>query len=248
MAHPTLRQQAVESGVKVVPLEAPAQLAFGRTLIDVLAPLSDYIPGDIPKNNDSLVLRIRYGSRSFLLTGDAERPIERRMIEENEVQPTDVLKVAHHGSRTSSTEDFLSAAHPAFAIISVGVDNSYGHPNRDVLERLTGHHAEILRTDQRGLVTQRLAEPAQCLVHVSQPLGHPFHRQAFDIGLRPHRKIHDHPAGFTEPVWLPHCFGNDQDVAEQDGGVKSEPPDRLERDLDGQVRRLGHLQKCMLFL
>jgi len=74
MAHPTLRQQAVESGVKVVPLEAPAQLAFGRTLIDVLAPLSDYIPGDIPKNNDSLVLRIRYGSRSFLLTGGAETP------------------------------------------------------------------------------------------------------------------------------------------------------------------------------
>jgi len=150
-----LRQQAVQSGVKVVPLEAPAHLAFGRAAIDVLAPLSDYIPGDIPKNNDSLVLRIRSGARSFLLTGDAERPIERRMIEENEIQPTDVLKVAHHGSRTSSTEDFLSAAHPAFAIISVGVDNSYGHPNRDVLERLGGHHAEILRTDRRGLVTVR---------------------------------------------------------------------------------------------
>ena len=151
----TLRQQAVESGVKVVPLEAPAHLAFGRAAIDVLAPLSDYIPGDIPKNNDSLVLRIRFGGRSFLLTGDAERPIERRMVEENEIQPSDVLKVAHHGSRTSSTEDFLSAAHPAFAIISVGVDNSYGHPNRDVLERLSEHHAEILRTDQRGLVTVR---------------------------------------------------------------------------------------------
>jgi competence protein ComEC len=150
-----LRQQAVRSGVKVVPLEAPAHFAFGRASIEVLAPLADYIPGDIPKNNDSLVLRIRYGSRSFLLTGDAERPIERRMIDENEIQPTDVLKVGHHGSRTSSTEDFLSAANPAFAIVSVGVDNSYGHPNRDVLERLSEHHAEILRTDQRGLVTVR---------------------------------------------------------------------------------------------
>jgi competence protein ComEC len=84
-----------------------------------------------------------------------ERPIERRMIEENEIQPTDVLKVAHHGSHTSSTEAFLSAANPAFAIISVGLDNSYGHPNRDVLERLSEHHAEVWRTDQNGLVTVR---------------------------------------------------------------------------------------------
>jgi competence protein ComEC len=150
-----LRDEAVRDGVKVVPLEAPTHFAFGRTSIEVLAPLPDYVPNDIPKNNDSLVLRIRYGSRSFLLSGDVEKPIERRMLEENEIQPTDVLKVAHHGSRTSSTEDFLSAANPAFAIISVGLDNSYGHPNRDVLERLTEHHAEILRTDQNGLVTVR---------------------------------------------------------------------------------------------
>jgi competence protein ComEC len=150
-----LRDEATRDGVKVVPLEAPTHFAFGRTSIEVLAPLPDYVPNDIPKNHDSLVLRIRYGSRSFLLSGDVEKPIERRMLEENEIQPTDVLKVAHHGSRTSSTEDFLSAANPAFAIISVGLDNSYGHPNRDVLERLTEHHAEILRTDQNGLVTVR---------------------------------------------------------------------------------------------
>jgi len=150
-----LRDEAARDGVKVVPLEAPTHFAFGRAAIEVLAPLPDYVPNDIAKNDDSLVLRICYGSRSFLLTGDAERPIERRMMEENEIQPTDVLKVAHHGSRTSSTEAFLSAAHPAFAIISVGLDNSYGHPNTDVLERLAEHRAEILRTDQNGLVTFR---------------------------------------------------------------------------------------------
>jgi competence protein ComEC len=150
-----LRDEAVRDGVKVVPMEAPAHFAFGRTAIEVLAPLPDYVAGDIPKNNDSLVLRIRYGSRSFLLTGDAEKPIERRMMEENEIQPVDVLKVAHHGSRTSSTEEFLSAANPAFAVISVGQDNSYGHPNRDVLDRLGEHHAAVFRTDERGLVTVR---------------------------------------------------------------------------------------------
>jgi competence protein ComEC len=150
-----LRDEAARDGVKVVPLDAPRHFDFGRATIDVLAPLADYIPNDTPKNNDSLVLRIRYGSRSFLLTGDVERPIEYRMLDENEIQPVDVLKVAHHGSRTSSTESFLSAVSPAFAIISVGVDNSYGHPNRDVLQRLGEHHAEVLRTDRNGLVTVR---------------------------------------------------------------------------------------------
>ena len=101
------------------------------------------------------MLRIRYGSRTFLLTGDVEKPIEYRMLDDNEILPVDVLKVAHHGSRTSSTESFLSAANPAIAVISVGTDNSYGHPNRDVLQRLGEHRAEILRTDLNGLVTVR---------------------------------------------------------------------------------------------
>jgi competence protein ComEC len=150
-----LRDEAARDGVKVIPMEAPRHFEWGGATIDVLAPLADYVPNDTPKNNDSLVLRIRYGSRSFLLTGDVEKPIEYRMLDESEIQPVDVLKVAHHGSRTSSTESFLSAANPAFAIISVGEDNSYGHPNRDVLERLADHHAEMLRTDRNGLVTVR---------------------------------------------------------------------------------------------
>jgi competence protein ComEC len=150
-----LRDEAVRDGVKIVPLDAPRHFEFGHASIDVLAPLADYVPNDTPKNDDSLVLRIRYGSRSFLLTGDVEKPIEYRMLDESEIQPVDVLKVAHHGSRTSSTEGFLEAATPAFAIISVGTDNSYGHPNRDVLARLSEHHAAVFRTDRNGLVTVR---------------------------------------------------------------------------------------------
>ncbi|MEI9971775.1 MAG: ComEC/Rec2 family competence protein [Ignavibacteriota bacterium] len=150
-----LHDEAVRDRVKVVPLDAPRRFVFGGATIDVLAPLADYIPNDTPKNNDSLVLRIRYGSRSFLLTGDVERSIEYRMLDESEVQPIDVLKVAHHGSRTSSTQSFLDAANPAFAIISVGADNSYGHPNRDVLARLADRHTEVLRTDLHGLITVR---------------------------------------------------------------------------------------------
>jgi competence protein ComEC len=101
------------------------------------------------------VLRVRYGRNAFLLSGDVERPIERRMLEDHELVPTDVLKVAHHGSKTSSTEEFLDAVQPAFAVISVGLDNSYGHPHPDVIERLRAHHAAIFRTDLDGLISIR---------------------------------------------------------------------------------------------
>jgi competence protein ComEC len=148
-----LRDRAARAGVQIVPFTAPAHFTFGGAEFDVLAPLPEYIAVGTPHNNDSLVLRVRYGARSFLLTGDVERPIERQMLAANEIRATDVLKVAHHGSRTSSTDDFLDAARPAFALISAGLDNSYGHPNRDVLDRLADHHTEVFRTDRQGLIT-----------------------------------------------------------------------------------------------
>lgn len=150
-----LRAKAEKAAVKIVPMAAGRQFAFGGAEIEVLAPAADYIPSDTPKNNDSLVMRIRYGARTFLLCGDAEKPIERRMLEDNEIAHADVLKVGHHGSHTSSTEEFLSAVSPEFAVISAGYGNSYGHPNRDILERLEEHHAAIYRTDENGLITIR---------------------------------------------------------------------------------------------
>ncbi len=150
-----LRQAAAEAGARISELQAPRRFSFGGAQIEVLAPLADYVPGDTPKNNDSLVLRIRYGRHSFLLCGDAEKPVERRMLEENEIPLTDVVKVGHHGSRTSSTEEFLTAAGPLFSVISVGADNSYGHPNKDVIARLLAHGSIVYRTDSDGLVSIR---------------------------------------------------------------------------------------------
>jgi len=150
-----LRDEATRRGVKIVPMREPGRFMFGGAEIEVLAPLDDYVPGDTPKNDDSLVLRLRYGRHSFLLSGDVERPVERGMLERGELQPTEVLKVPHHGSHTSSTEEFLGAVAPAFAVISAGYENSYGHPHRDVIERLGEHHAAVFRTDQDGLVTIR---------------------------------------------------------------------------------------------
>jgi competence protein ComEC len=150
-----LREAAERIGARIRPLGAPAHFAFGGAEIEVLAPLPGYVAADEAKNNDSLVLRIVYGLHSFLLTGDVERQIELGMFAENELRHSDVLKVAHHGSRTSSTEIFLDAVHPAFAVISAGFENSYGHPNREVLERLGRGGAAVLRTDLDGLVTIR---------------------------------------------------------------------------------------------
>jgi len=98
---------------------------------------------------------VSYGMRTLLLTGDMEKEMEFRLIGDERQIKSDVLKVGHHGSKTSSTDVFLDAVSPTFAIISDGFENSFGHPHRDVLARLAGHHAGILRTDIEGAITIR---------------------------------------------------------------------------------------------
>jgi len=106
------------------------------------------------KNNDSLVLRMRYGNETFLLPGDAEKQVEREILSENsaEAMRADVLKVGHHGSKNSTTAEFLLAVRPRFGIISAGEDNLFGHPSPELLERLENAGVRILRTDRDGAV------------------------------------------------------------------------------------------------
>jgi competence protein ComEC len=106
------------------------------------------------KNNDSLVLRLRYGSQTILLPGDAEKQTEREILFENgaEALHSDVLKIGHHGSKNSTTPEFLAAVQPRVGIISAGEDNPYGHPSRELLERLENAGVRILRTDRDGAV------------------------------------------------------------------------------------------------
>ncbi|MGB9466922.1 MAG: ComEC/Rec2 family competence protein, partial [Candidatus Acidiferrum sp.] len=110
--------------------------------------------GPSPKNNDSLVLRLKYGDRSMMLPGDAEKQAESSMLSDNgeAALRADVLKVGHHGSKNSTTMEFLAAVHPRVAVISAGEDNPYGHPNPELLERLTTAGVRILRTDRDGAV------------------------------------------------------------------------------------------------
>ncbi len=150
-----LLQTAERRGVRIVRLECGQRFSYGGTGIEVLAPIADHEPSAEAPNNDSLVLRVSYGRRSFLLTGDIEKRVERQLVESGTLARADVLKVAHHGSKTSSTQPFLDLVRPAFAIISDGFENQFHFPNADVLERLDDLHAEVLRTDRDGLVTVR---------------------------------------------------------------------------------------------
>ena len=105
-------------------------------------------------NDDSLVLRLAFGSQHMLLPGDAEQQAERAILRENPIEAlrADVLKIGHHGGRNSSIPDFLTAVRPRVAIISAGADNPYGHPSPEVLQRLENAGVRVLRTDRDGAV------------------------------------------------------------------------------------------------
>jgi competence protein ComEC len=150
-----LRDRARAHGVRVVPLTGPHRFTFGGVQVDVLAPPDDYQVSPLARNDDSLVLRAAFGRHAFLLTGDVERQMEYRMVDGGGLSRSDVLKVAHHGSRTSTTEEFLQVVHPAFALISSGAGNSYGHPHPSVVERLERSGVLVLRTDREGQVCVR---------------------------------------------------------------------------------------------
>lgn len=114
--------------------------------IEMLAPNQDKYSS---LNNYSIVLKITYGNTSFLYTGDAEELSEKEITGNVEA---DVLKVGHHGSDTSSSEEFLEKVNPKYAIISVGEDNSYGHPASSTIKKLEKYTNHIYRTDLNGTV------------------------------------------------------------------------------------------------
>jgi beta-lactamase superfamily II metal-dependent hydrolase len=104
-------------------------------------------------NANSVVVRLDYGTTGILFAADAEPQTERWLLASDAQLPAQVLKVAHHGGRYSSTPRFLSAVAPQAAVISVGVVNEHGHPTPEAIARLEQQHARVYRTDQDGTVT-----------------------------------------------------------------------------------------------
>jgi competence protein ComEC len=150
-----LEHLAAEKGVRVEHEARGQVFAWDGVEGEIFWPeVSSAEPAPAAKNNDSLVLRLHYGDRTILLPGDAEKEAEREMLAEHDGDTlrADVLKVGHHGSKNSTTEDFLAAVRPQVAIISAGEDNPYGHPSPELLQRLETSGVRVLRTDRDGAI------------------------------------------------------------------------------------------------
>jgi competence protein ComEC len=149
---PGLMGKAVRDGARIDVAHRGETLDFGDGVTaEVIAP-SEQLRTE-GANNASVVLLVRYGRTTFLLTGDAEAPEEADILTAYPDLKCDVIKAGHHGSRTSSTAPFIAAARPSIAIISVGKRNIYGHPSQEVIERLHASGATIYRTDRDGAIT-----------------------------------------------------------------------------------------------
>lgn len=137
-----------DSGAKVHAARAGDIYTFADTTLTILGPTKDY--KDL--NNSSVVCKVQYGENKFLLQGDAEKKSEKDILKTNADLRADVIKLGHHGSRSSSSEEYLLAVQPKLAIISCGKDNVYKHPHDETLETLSKLHIPYERTDFKGTI------------------------------------------------------------------------------------------------
>lgn len=154
ISHTTKTYKDVLTAIKnknltVTAAKAGQTYSFGSANIQVISPVKDKYEN---LNQYSAVIRLTYKNTAFLFTGDMEKTNEDELLASSADVKADVLKVAHHGSRTSSTSAFLSAVSPQYAIICVGKDNSYKHPHANVLSRLE-NTMTVYRTDMHGTIT-----------------------------------------------------------------------------------------------
>ena len=124
---------------------------------DILWPNNQKFIGENVLNNNSIVAKLNYKSFSMLFTGDIEETAEREILEQYknnlQVLMSNVLKVAHHGSKTSSIQEFIEVVKPKISLIGVGENNKFGHPNDEVIKRLELINSRIYRTDKMGEIT-----------------------------------------------------------------------------------------------
>lgn len=144
--------QKEKEGSQIIITSAPMQIKNAGVRFEILHPIES-LNGTFfgKKGNDTgIVSRLVYGKNSFLLTADISAEIEKKLLAYKAFIHSDVLKVAHHGSWHSTSLEFLQAVTPEMAVISVGKDNSYGHPAPEVLQKLVNFGIQTLRTDQVG--------------------------------------------------------------------------------------------------
>lgn len=150
-------QTILDRGIPTVTAEPGQAYPIGNgalTVIDTGVETENY-------NDLSQTLYFEAGGLTALLSGDGEKPVEQAALGSGRLPAAQVFKAAHHGSNTSNTEEFLWAVHPRYVVISCGLDNSYGHPHKEPLERFSALGAQVLRTDRDGSVV--IAETAEGL-------------------------------------------------------------------------------------
>lgn len=119
--------------------------------LEILYPQKEIVGKRFTNIHDGMVVsKLLYGSTTILFTGDAERPIEYQLIASGIPLAADILKIGHHGSKTSTSQNLLDAVRPRFAVISVGRKNPYGHPHADVVDRINASGIDLFRTDING--------------------------------------------------------------------------------------------------
>lgn len=149
------RQALAEKRIRAVIAQAGQRAILpGGAHLDIFAPPKNF-SGISPRNihEAMVVFELTYASTTALFMGDAEKPLERILVSSGRDLRADILKAGHHGSKTSSYEEFLGRVLPRFAVISVGRKNRYGHPHQEALDRLARFAGRILRTDQYGDIT-----------------------------------------------------------------------------------------------
>lgn len=137
---------------KVITASTGQEIKAGKILIEILYPLENLAEKELKdtSNDTSIVLKLIFGKDSFLFTGDISSSAEKELADSKESIESDVLKVAHHGSKYSTSDLFLENVKPKIAVISVGKNNFYGHPTPEVLQKLENFGIKVMRTDIDG--------------------------------------------------------------------------------------------------
>lgn len=143
-----LLNSAENAGAEVEIPDMGIEYRLGEASFSFIGPVEEYDD----QNNNSLVVKIEYGNKVFLFTGDMERTAENDLLDTGVSIKCDVLKVGHHGSSTSTSYRFLYEADPSVAVISCGEGNSYGHPHEETMSRLNDAEVTVYRTDLEGSI------------------------------------------------------------------------------------------------
>ncbi|MFT7644917.1 MAG: competence protein ComEC [Candidatus Paceibacteria bacterium] len=147
------RRAAQDEGAHIITAQAGQTVQLGAsTTVRILSPKGDTTHWS--SNSASIIVQIIYGDIEFMLTGDAPSSIEEYLVGKySNTLESEVLKLGHHGSKTSSSDIFLDAVEPQFVVVSAGKDNRYGHPHSDVVEKAEERGSEIVSTTESGTIT-----------------------------------------------------------------------------------------------